>query len=170
MIFVRNDSKQFRFCRSKCIRNFNKKKNPRKVAWTKTYRKIRGKEMSNDTTFDFEQRRNRPIKYDRNVTGATIHAIQTISQIQSQRQQRHFETRQQDSKQLQKVQARAEIEQSIELLAPAVANREQVMRNVIDQAKARIAARSKGSKQKIIVAQQPAGSTNGTTTNDGMEE
>ena len=169
MIFVRNDSKQFRFCRSKCIRNFNKKKNPRKVAWTKTYRKIRGKEMSNDTTFDFEQRRNRPIKYDRNVTGATIHAIQTISQIQSQRQQRYFETRQQDSKQIQKVQARAEIEQSIELLAPAVANREQVMRNVIDQAKARIAARSKGTKQKIVAIKD---SNNATTAdlNDEMDE
>ena len=169
MIFVRNDSKQFRFCRSKCIRNFNKKKNPRKVAWTKTYRKIRGKEMSNDTTFDFEQRRNRPIKYDRNVTGATIHAIQTISQIQSQRQQRYFETRQQDSKQIQKVQARAEIEQSIELLAPAVANREQVMRNVIDQAKARIAARSKGTKQKIVAIKD---SNNAKTAdlNDEMDE
>jgi large subunit ribosomal protein L24e len=125
--------------------------------------------MSNDTTFDFEQRRNRPIKYDRNVTGATIQAIQTISQIQNQRQQRFFDVRQQDSKQIQKVQARSEIEQSIELLAPAVSNREQVMRNVVDQAKARIAARSKsGSKQKVLLASNTAKTV--PSGDEGMEE
>jgi large subunit ribosomal protein L24e len=149
MVFVRNDSKQFRFCRSKCIRSFHKKKNPRKVAWTKTYRKIRGKEMQNDTTFDFEQRRNRPIKYDRNLTAATVQAIQTISTIQQQRSQRFFDVRQQDAVQLQKQQARVEIEQSIDILAPAVANREMVMQNVVDSARARIAART---KSKVVVS------------------
>jgi large subunit ribosomal protein L24e len=161
MVFVRNDSKQFRFCRSKCIRSFHKKKNPRKVAWTKTYRKIRGKEMQNDSTFDFEQRRNRPIKYDRNVTTATIQAIQTISTIQQQRAQRFFDVRQQDSVKQKKQQARLELEQSIELLAPAVANREQVMQNVVDTARARIAARSKKSAVRIATT---------TSSDSKMEE
>jgi hypothetical protein len=48
-----------------------------------------------------------------------------------------------------KMQARVEIEQSIELLAPAVAKREEVMRNVVDSARARIAARKKGQKVAV---------------------
>eukprot|EP00934_Nitzschia_sp_Nitz4_P008263 Nitzschia sp. Nitz4//scaffold69_size99277//27844//28698//NITZ4_004626-RA/size99277-processed-gene-0.78-mRNA-1//-1//CDS//3329556694//8253//frame0 len=143
MVFVRNDSKQFRFCRSKCHRNFNKKRNPRKVAWTKAYRKTRGKEMAVDSTFDFEKRRNRPVKYDRDLMGKTILAMKRVDDIRQGREQRHFDARMQDAKAEKKKQARVEIEKSIELLAPAVATREEVMRNVIDAAKQRIAAKKR---------------------------
>lgn len=47
------------------MKAFKKKKNPRKVRWTKAYRKIVGKELSVDPAFEFEKRRNTPIKYDR---------------------------------------------------------------------------------------------------------
>lgn len=152
MVFVRNDSKQFRFCRSKCHRNFNKKRNPRKVAWTKAYRKTRGKEMAVDSTFEFEKRRNRPVKYDRDLMGKTILAMQKVSKIKEQRETRFFDIRMKDSKKEKKMQARVEIEKSIELLAPAVAERDQVMRNVVDSARARIAARKKQSSQKALAA------------------
>ena len=145
MTFVRNDSKQFRFCRSKCHRNFKKKRNPRKVAWTKVYRKTRGKEMAVDSTFDFEKRRNRPVKYDRDLMGQTILAMKKVETIKKAREERFFDNRMKDAKAEKKQQARVEIEKSIELLAPAVANREEVMRNVIDSAKLRIAARKKSA-------------------------
>jgi large subunit ribosomal protein L24e len=147
MVFVRNDSKQFRFCRSKCHRNFNKKRNPRKVAWTKAYRKTRGKEMAVDSTFDFEKRRNRPVKYDRDLMGKTILAMKRVDSIKQQREKRFFDQRMQDSKAEKKSQVRAEIEKSIDLLAPAVAKREEVMRNVVDSARARIAARKKSASR-----------------------
>lgn len=151
-MFARNDSKTFRFCRSKCSRAFHKKRNPRKVAWTKTYRRTRGKEMAVDSTFEFEQRRNRPVKYNRQVMGQTLAAMQRVSEIQSHRAERHFGQRMRDAAQEKKQYARVEIEKSIDLLAPAVAAREQVMRNVVDRARARIASRKKTSATKVSLA------------------
>ena len=66
-----------------------------------------------------------------------------------------------------KKQARVEIEKSIELLAPAVAKREEVMRNVVDSARARIAARKKTSAQRLSVAAVGAGEGR---QHDQMEE
>jgi large subunit ribosomal protein L24e len=164
MTFIRNDAKQFRFCRSKCHRNFNKKRNPRKVAWTKAFRKTRGKEMAVDTTFEFEKRRNRPVKYDRDLMGKTILAMQKVQQIKEKREERFFQNRMTDAKAEKKKQARVEIEKSIELLAPAVAKREEVMRNVVDSARARIAARKKISGQRLTVTSAGGGAA------DQMEE
>lgn len=164
--FVRNDSKVFRFCRAKCHRNFNKKRNPRKVAWTKAYRKTRGKEMAVDSTFEFEKRRNRPVKYDRNLMGKTLTAIQRVEEIKTRRGERFFAERMKDAKAEKKKQARVEIEKSIELLAPAVAKREDVMRNVVDSARARIASRKTAAGQKVSIV-----TTNNTAQEDTkMEE
>jgi large subunit ribosomal protein L24e len=43
------------------------KRNPRKVRWTKAFRKAAGKEMTVDSVFEFEKKRNVPIKYDRTL-------------------------------------------------------------------------------------------------------
>lgn len=89
MVFVRNDCKVFRFCRSKCRRAFNKKKNPRKIRWTKAYRKTNGKEFTIDPTFEFEKRRNVPVKYNRELWSKTIDSIKKITGIR-ERRERHF--------------------------------------------------------------------------------
>lgn len=107
--------------------------------------------MAVDSVFEFEKRRNRPIKYDRDLMGQTLQSMQKVREITEQREERLFQNRVKDSAVEKKKQARAEIEKSIDLLAPAVASREQVMRNVVDSARARIAARKKVAvKEKIV--------------------
>ena len=85
-MFVRNDSKTFRFCRSKCHKNFKMKRNPRKVKWTKSFRHAAGKEMVIDSTLEFEKRRNIPVRYDRELMGTTLKAMKRVSEIRIKRE------------------------------------------------------------------------------------
>jgi len=91
--FVRNDAKVFRFCTSKCHKNFKMKRNPRKVRWTKAFRKAAGKEMTIDSTIDFEKRRNIPVRYDRELMRTTINAIKRIGEIKARREHAFWKSR-----------------------------------------------------------------------------
>lgn len=91
--FVRNDCKVFKFCRSKCHKNFKMKRNPRKVRWTKAYRNAVGKEMTVDQVFTFEKRRNIPVRYNRDLLVRTVGAIKRINEIREARQKRFWENR-----------------------------------------------------------------------------
>ncbi|KAJ5239434.1 Ribosome biogenesis protein RLP24 [Penicillium chermesinum] len=87
--FVRNDARQFRFCRSKCHKNFKMKRQPRKLKWTKSHRAAKGKEMIVDSSLvlsQFAKKRNVPVKYDRNVVAATIQAMQRVEEIRQKRE------------------------------------------------------------------------------------
>ena len=93
MAFVRNDNKMFRFCRPKCHRHFKAKHNPRKMAWTKAYRKLRGKELTNDPIFEFEKKRNEPLPYNRDLYVSTVQAMLRIEQIKANREKRFWRNR-----------------------------------------------------------------------------
>lgn len=107
--FVRNDGKMFRFCRSKCHRNFKAKKNPRKIRWTKAYRKTHGKELVTDEVYEFEKIRNEPIKYDRNVWTDTVQAMDKLSEIRQKREDKFFERRMRRVKHDQKEMIKADL-------------------------------------------------------------
>ena len=118
--FVRNDATVFRFCRSKCHKNFKMKRNPRKVRWTKAYRKLAGKELAEDATFELERKRNRPEKYDRELVYKTIKAMEKIGEIRTKRQERFYEKRMLRAKRMQKSNDKVELEKEIHLIkAPA---------------------------------------------------
>lgn len=93
IVFVRNDCKIFRFCRSKCHKNFKMKRNPRKVKWTKAFRAARGKDMVTDRTLEFSKKRNRPIKYDREIWNSTLRAMKRIEEIKLRRQADFYKNR-----------------------------------------------------------------------------
>jgi len=91
--FVRNDAKVFRFCTSKCHKNFKMKRNPRKVRWTKAFRKAAGKEMTIDSTIEFEKKRNVPVRYDRELVQTTLKAMKRVGEIKSRREHAFWKSR-----------------------------------------------------------------------------
>jgi|Transcript_74620 large subunit ribosomal protein L24e len=93
VMFVRNDCKTFRFCRSKCHKHFKMKHNPRRMKWTKAYRRAHGKEMVLDSTFNFEKKRQTPVRYNRNLMVKTIRAMQIVDRIKMVRQERFHKAR-----------------------------------------------------------------------------
>ncbi|KAK2195142.1 bifunctional TRASH domain/Ribosomal protein L24e-related/Ribosomal protein L24e-L24 superfamily [Babesia duncani] len=97
IVFVRNDAKIFRFCRSKCHKHFKAKHNPRKLKWTKAYRRMAGKEMVMDDSLEAEKRRNTPIRYDRDMY---ITAIKVIKKTQRVEMLRNFLLRKEKRKSL----------------------------------------------------------------------
>lgn len=69
------------------------KRNPRKLKWTKAFRKAAGKEMTIDSTLNFEKRRHVPIKYDRELVQATIQGMKRIQEIKSKREAAFYKAR-----------------------------------------------------------------------------
>uniref|UniRef100_A0A2I2Z8B0 Probable ribosome biogenesis protein RLP24 n=1 Tax=Gorilla gorilla gorilla TaxID=9595 RepID=A0A2I2Z8B0_GORGO len=109
MMFVHNNCKLFRFCKSKCHKNFKKKCSPRKARWIKAFQNAAGKELTVDNSFEFEKRRNEPIKYQRELWNKTIDAMKQIEEIKQKCQAKFIMNRLNKNKELQKVQGIKEV-------------------------------------------------------------
>lgn len=138
--FVRNDARQFRFCRSKCHKNFKMKRQPRKLKWTKSHRAARGKEMIVDSSLvlsQFAKKRNVPVKYDRNLVAATVQAMQRVEEIR-QRRERVFTKRRLAGKlarDRQREEDRKVVAQGEHLIRKELRDREQGLPMVAEQSK-----------------------------------
>ncbi|KAI8866067.1 hypothetical protein GQ42DRAFT_114553, partial [Ramicandelaber brevisporus] len=115
--FVRLDSKVFRFCRSKCHRNFKMRRNPRKVRWTKAFRAAAGKEMVIDSTYEFVKRQNVPVRYNRETMAATVKAMKRVMEIRKRRERAFYMQRMQGNAEREKQTNRKEIQRGIELVS-----------------------------------------------------
>lgn len=69
------------------------KRNPRKLKWTKTFRRFAGKEMTVDTTLQFAARRNVPVRYDRELVAKTLKAMELVSEIRARRERVFYKKR-----------------------------------------------------------------------------
>merc|ERR1712014_449110 len=68
-LFVRGDSKIFRFSSSKNESLFLQRKNPRKIAWTVVYRRVNRKGVSEEVA---KKRSRRTVKAQRGVGGLSL--------------------------------------------------------------------------------------------------
>ncbi|KAK1160718.1 putative ribosome biogenesis protein RLP24 [Acipenser oxyrinchus oxyrinchus] len=125
--------KVFRFCKSKCHKNFKKKRNPRKVRWTKAFRKSAGKELTVDNSFEFEKRRNEPLKYKRELWNKTVESIKRVEEIKRKRQARFIMNRLKKGKQLEKEEAISEVKKNIHLIRAPHAGKAKMMEDKMVQ-------------------------------------
>ncbi|EEQ37660.1 putative ribosome biogenesis protein [Clavispora lusitaniae] len=116
IMFVRNDAKEFRFCRSKCHKAFKQRRNPRKLRWTKAFRKAAGKELVVDSTLTFAARRNVPVRYNRELVATTLKAMSRIEEIRQKRERAFYKNRMRGNKERELALDRKLVEQNPELL------------------------------------------------------
>ncbi|KFX87499.1 hypothetical protein V495_06034 [Pseudogymnoascus sp. VKM F-4514 (FW-929)] len=114
--FVRNDARLFRFCRSKCHKNFKMKRNPRKLKWTKAFRKSAGKEMVVDSTLTFAARRNVPVRYNRDLVATTLKAMSRVAEIRQKRERVFYKKRMEGNKERAKAADRKLVAENSHLL------------------------------------------------------
>lgn len=123
--FVRNDCKIFKFCRPKCHRAFKKKKNPRKVKWTKAFRKTAGKELAIDPSFEFEKRRHVPVKYDREMWAKSVDAMKRVEKIRQRRQAQYMMQRLRKGRELETQRDIKEVQRDLSLIRSPAAGLKQ---------------------------------------------
>jgi len=71
-LFVRGDSKVFRFSNSKNESLFLQRKNPRKISWTVPYRRLHKKGITEEIA---KKRSRKTVKHQRGIVGADMASI-----------------------------------------------------------------------------------------------
>jgi len=74
-LYVRGDSKVFRFMNGKSESLFLQRKNPRRIAWTQLYRRAHKKGLNEETA---KKRSRRTVKHQRGIVGADLSAIAAL--------------------------------------------------------------------------------------------
>lgn len=92
--------------------------NPRKLKWTKAFRKAAGKEMVVDTTLTFAARRHIPTRYSRDLVAKTLTAMQRVEEIRRKRERVFYRNRMAGNKQREREANRKLVEENQHLLPP----------------------------------------------------
>ncbi|OXG14480.1 large subunit ribosomal protein L24e [Cryptococcus neoformans Tu401-1] len=71
-VYVRGDSKTFRFLSAKAESLFLQRKNPRKIAWTQVYRRMHKKGITEEVA---KKRSRKNVKVQRGIVGADLASI-----------------------------------------------------------------------------------------------
>jgi len=74
-LYVRGDSKWFQFANGKSESLFRQRKNPRRIAWTRLFRRAHKKGLTEETA---KKRTRRTVKHQRGIVGADLSAIAAL--------------------------------------------------------------------------------------------
>jgi large subunit ribosomal protein L24e len=132
-MFVRNDARVFRFCKSKCHKNFKMKRNPRKLGWTKSFRRAHNKEMVVDGALALAAKRNVPTRYNRETVATALKAMQKFSEVKQRRERVFYKSRMKGNRERQLETDRRLVAENQHLLPREL--RDQVQEQVQEQEK-----------------------------------
>ena len=121
------------------------KRNPRKMRWTKAFRKAAGKEMTIDSTFEFEKRRNVPVRYDRDLMQKTVQAMKRIEEIRRKREKAFYVQRIEKGRVVERAEMVKEVAKSADLLQESTGA-------VKIAEKRKLSAEKQKIKQKILAS------------------
>lgn len=95
------------------------------MKWTKAYRKTAGKELAVDPAFEFEKRRNVPLKYNRELWSKSVEAMKKIELIRQKRQNAHIMQRLRKGRELEQDRDVKEVQRDLALIrSPAAGLKE----------------------------------------------
>lgn len=110
------------------------KRNPRKLAWTKAFRRAHGKEMTVDSTLAFAQRRNVPVRYNRDLVAKTLQAMQRVTEIRARRERQFYRNRMKGNRERQLEADRKLVAENQHLLPPRYRDEvEQVLQERVEE-------------------------------------
>ena len=115
------------------------------MRWTKAFRKAAGKEMTVDSTFEFEKRRNVPVRYDRELMQKTVTAMKRIEEIRRKREKAFYVQRIEKGRVVERAEMVKEVAKSADLLAAPVGAIKLAEKRKVTAEKQRI-------KQKILAS------------------
>lgn len=127
------------------------KRNPRKLKWTKAFRKSVGKEMTVDQTLSFAARRNIPVRYNRDLVSTTLKAMQRVSEIKAKRERVFYKNRMAGNKERAKAADRKLVAENEHLL-PRIRGSEKVaveMEEPLELEAMEVPEQKEKSKRKI---------------------
>jgi len=170
MQFIRNDCRVFKFCRSKCHRHFKAKHNPKKLRWTKSYRKTHGKELLYDKTLEFEQHKDEPVRYNRDMYVKTVAAMARVEEVKQERQLKHWRSRMAISKDSNRKAVINELKKHSKLIQNPTVKKRMEERKKADHN--RVVARNKrpSKLQELIEDKEEESEKEEDVEEDAMEE
>lgn len=112
--------------------------------------------MTIDSTFEFEKRRNVPVRYNRELMQTTIKAMKRVAEIKARRERAFWKNRMSGNKARAITQQTTDIARHIELVQPRTKDQLSVEARDVIRQKIRVAAAKRPGVQKTKALKRSA--------------